>query len=76
MKITHSNEYSVRDIVVTFDGRVGQLLYWQPINTKSGPELLFITTIKNKETEFTGYLKNEIDIIPFKLIANLNKNFK
>ena len=72
MKIYHSDKYSVRDIVVTKDGKVGQLLSWQPINTKSGPELLFITTIKNEETDFTGFTNEEIDIIPFKVWRNLN----
>ena len=49
MKISHSNKYTIGDIVVTKDGKVGKLLCWEPINTISGPELLFITNISNNE---------------------------
>ena len=75
MKISHSNKYTIGDIVVTKDGKVGKLLCWEPINTISGPELLFITNISNNESDATGYFKDEIDIIDKEIFKKLNKTF-
>lgn len=76
MKISRSSKYTIGDIVVSKDGKIGKLLCWEPINTISGPELLFITDIPNNESGATGYFKDEIDIIDKEIFQKLNRTFQ
>jgi hypothetical protein len=75
-RIYHSNKYTVNDVVVTNDGKVGNLLWWQPMNFSGGPQLVFITDIPNVKTDNTGYLKDEIEIIPKEFFETLNKHLR
>ena len=75
-RIYHSNKYTVNDVVVTNDGKVGNLLWWQPMNFLGGPQLFFVTDIPNDKTNNTGYLKDEIEIIPKEFFETLNKHLR
>jgi hypothetical protein len=68
-----ANYYSVNDIVVTADGKVGMLLGWEIVNQPGGPQLGFITDIPNDKTEHTMFFKDEIEVISKKFLNTLNK---
>lgn len=68
-----NKKYSVNDIVVTADGKVGKLLWWEVVNQPGGPQMGFITDIPNDKTEHTLFFHNEIEIISKKFLNTLNK---
>jgi hypothetical protein len=46
------------------------------MNFSGGPQLVFITDIPNVKTDNTGYLKDEIEIIPKEFFETLNKHLR